>query len=175
MEDSPEPLHDRARTRIARLRGHRPNAAHGAGRSRSSSSAGKRAPSAPSVDRRTMAPLHQPIRTTRILPAIRTSTPPAPTPTIKARPRRWVRGLLQLDREVELWQTRTQIGTARTAMWKCPGDTNSADIVGRTGEQMPLQSHDGLEAETRERRPRERRGPGSGARRSARSHRAVRP
>ena len=24
-----------------------------------------------------------------------------------------------------------------------PGDTNSADIVGRTGEQMPQQSHDG--------------------------------
>lgn len=28
-----------------------------------------------------------------------------------------------------------------------PGDTDSADIVGRTGEQMPLQSHDGLESE----------------------------
>lgn len=32
-----------------------------------------------------------------------------------------------------------------------PGDTNSADIVGRTGEQMPLQSHDGLESEERPR------------------------
>lgn len=32
-----------------------------------------------------------------------------------------------------------------------PGDTNSADIVGRTGEQMPLQSHDGVEAEERQR------------------------
>jgi len=32
---------------------------------------------------------------------------------------------------------------------EAPGDTNSADIVGRTGEQMPLQSHDGLEAEER--------------------------
>ena len=31
-----------------------------------------------------------------------------------------------------------------------PGDTNSADIVGRTGEQMPKQSHDGLESEERE-------------------------
>jgi hypothetical protein len=31
-----------------------------------------------------------------------------------------------------------------------PGDTNSADIVGRTGEQMPLQSHDGLESEERQ-------------------------
>lgn len=31
-----------------------------------------------------------------------------------------------------------------------PGDTNSADIVGRTGEQMPRQSHDGLEADERD-------------------------
>ena len=33
-----------------------------------------------------------------------------------------------------------------------PGDTNSADIVGRTGEQMPEQSHDGIEPDDRERR-----------------------
>lgn len=26
-----------------------------------------------------------------------------------------------------------------------PGDTNAGDIVDRTGEQMPRQSHDGLE------------------------------
>lgn len=26
-----------------------------------------------------------------------------------------------------------------------PGDTNSADIVGRTGEQMPEQTHDGID------------------------------
>lgn len=32
-----------------------------------------------------------------------------------------------------------------------PGDTNSADIVDRTGEQMPRQSHDGLESEDRAR------------------------
>ena len=32
-----------------------------------------------------------------------------------------------------------------------PGDTNSADIVGRTGEQMPEQTHDGLEADDRTR------------------------
>ncbi len=32
-----------------------------------------------------------------------------------------------------------------------PGDTNSADIVGRTGEGMPLQSHDGVESDERER------------------------
>ena len=30
-----------------------------------------------------------------------------------------------------------------------PGDTNSADIVGRTGEQMPRQSHDGVESDDR--------------------------
>lgn len=30
---------------------------------------------------------------------------------------------------------------------EAPGDTDSADIVDRTGEQMPVQSHDGLEAE----------------------------
>jgi hypothetical protein len=35
-----------------------------------------------------------------------------------------------------------------------PGDTGSADIVGRTGEQMPTQTHDGLDGEDRE-RPRE--------------------
>ena len=32
-----------------------------------------------------------------------------------------------------------------------PGDTDSADIVGPTGEQMPQQSHDGLESDRRER------------------------
>ena len=32
-----------------------------------------------------------------------------------------------------------------------PGDTNSADIVGRTGEQMPQQPHDGVESEERKR------------------------
>ena len=32
-----------------------------------------------------------------------------------------------------------------------PGDTNSADIVGRTGEQMPQQSHDGVDADEHER------------------------
>ena len=35
-----------------------------------------------------------------------------------------------------------------------PGDTNSADIVGRTGEEMPLQSHDGVESDERQRRSR---------------------
>ena len=33
-----------------------------------------------------------------------------------------------------------------------PGDTNSGDIVGRTGEEMPLQSHDGVESDERQRR-----------------------
>ena len=31
-----------------------------------------------------------------------------------------------------------------------PGDTNSADIVDRTGEQMPEQSHDGVVEDTRD-------------------------
>lgn len=35
-----------------------------------------------------------------------------------------------------------------------PGDTNAADIVDRTGEQMPRQSHDGIESDQRERRTR---------------------
>lgn len=35
-----------------------------------------------------------------------------------------------------------------------PGDTNSADIVGRTGEQMPLQSHDGVDSDEQQRRAR---------------------
>ena len=29
-----------------------------------------------------------------------------------------------------------------------PGDTDSADIVGRTGEQMPRQTHDGIDDES---------------------------
>lgn len=32
-----------------------------------------------------------------------------------------------------------------------PGDTGSADIVGPTGEQMPQQSHDGIEDTDRDR------------------------
>lgn len=31
-----------------------------------------------------------------------------------------------------------------------PGDTNAHDIVGRTGEQMPRQSHDGVDDDERE-------------------------
>jgi hypothetical protein len=36
-----------------------------------------------------------------------------------------------------------------------PGDTQAADIVGRTGEEMPEQSHDGLEARSRKNGKRE--------------------
>lgn len=32
-----------------------------------------------------------------------------------------------------------------------PGDTGAADIVGPTGEEMPRQSHDGIESEDRAR------------------------
>lgn len=31
-----------------------------------------------------------------------------------------------------------------------PGDTNAHDIVGRTGEQMPRQSHDGIDDDERD-------------------------
>ena len=41
-------------------------------------------------------------------------------------------------------------GQAKDASVEVPGDTGSADIVGRTGEQMPQQSHDGLEADSRD-------------------------
>jgi len=34
---------------------------------------------------------------------------------------------------------------------EAPGDTNSADIVDRTGEQMPQQSHDGVTEDDRTR------------------------
>jgi hypothetical protein len=33
-----------------------------------------------------------------------------------------------------------------------PGDTNSPDIVDRTGEQMPRQSHDGVVDDTEDRK-----------------------
>ena len=32
-----------------------------------------------------------------------------------------------------------------------PGDTNAADIVGRTGEEMPAKSHDGVDEVDRSR------------------------
>ena len=51
-----------------------------------------------------------------------------------------------------------------------PGDTNSADIVGRTGEQMPQQSHDGLESEARERSARVKEEDQDPARDDRRSH-----
>ena len=44
-------------------------------------------------------------------------------------------------------QDPNQDGQSRNV--EVPGDTNSADIVGRTGEQMPEQSHDGLEPDDR--------------------------
>lgn len=40
-------------------------------------------------------------------------------------------------------------GQSKDSNVEVPGDTGSADIVGRTGEQMPRQSHDGLEADSR--------------------------
>ena len=46
--------------------------------------------------------------------------------------------------------TNDPTGQSKGSNVEVPGDTGSADIVGRTGEQMPLQSHDGLEADSRE-------------------------
>ena len=43
-----------------------------------------------------------------------------------------------------------------------PGDTNSADIVDRTGEQMPQQSHDGVVDDTPEREARSTEGAKAG-------------
>jgi len=40
-------------------------------------------------------------------------------------------------------------GKSKGSRVEVPGDTGSGDIVGRTGEQMPSQSHDGLEAISR--------------------------
>jgi hypothetical protein len=91
------------------------------------------------------------IPTTPILPAIRTSIPPVPMRTIKARPKQWVQGLLVLDPEVELMASPDPKPDRQDPNVEEPGDTGSADIVGRTGEQMPRQSHDGLETEDRER------------------------
>lgn len=39
----------------------------------------------------------------------------------------------------------------RVTNTEVPGDTDAADIVDRTGEQMPRQSHDGLEGDERDR------------------------
>jgi hypothetical protein len=85
------------------------------------------------------------------LRAIKISTPPARTPTTKAQPSRWVQELLLIDREVELMAHQDQNKDPQDPNTEIPGDTNSADIVDRTGEQMSRQSHDGLEADERER------------------------
>ena len=86
-------------------------------------------------------------------------------------------GMAPTGREVELMADQGPNKDRQDRNLEVPGDTNSADIVGRTGEQMPLQSHDGLEAEERQRRTRrERRKPRPGARRrrqSARSRRGL--
>ena len=45
--------------------------------------------------------------------------------------------------------TNDPTGQPKGSTVEVPGDTGSGDIVGRTGEQMPRQSHDGLEADSR--------------------------
>jgi hypothetical protein len=59
--------------------------------------------------------------------------------------------LLVLRPEVELMANPDPKPDRQDPNVEEPGDTNSADIVDRTGEQMPRQSHDGLETEDRER------------------------
>lgn len=53
------------------------------------------------------------------------------------------------DQDIDTAGTGAGNDSKRAATNDVPGDTGSGDIVGRTGEQMPLQSHDGVEAETR--------------------------
>jgi len=72
-------------------------------------------------------------------------------PTTKAQPRLWVQGLLLLDPEVELMADQDPKPDRQDPNVEEPGDTDSADIVDRTGEQMPRQSHDGLDTGDRER------------------------
>jgi hypothetical protein len=62
--------------------------------------------------------------------------------------------LLDFNQEVELMAYRDPNRDRQDRNVEEPGDTDSADIVGRTGEQMPKQSHDGLDTDDRE-RPRE--------------------
>jgi hypothetical protein len=47
-------------------------------------------------------------------------------------------------------QDTNQDRPGRILNLEVPGDTNSADIVDRTGEQMPRQSHDGVTTDDRE-------------------------
>ena len=54
------------------------------------------------------------------------------------------------EADTERSATNDPTGQPKGSSVEVPGDTGSSDIVGRTGEQMPLQSHDGLEADARE-------------------------
>ena len=54
------------------------------------------------------------------------------------------------DADTERSAANDPTGQPKGSSVEVPGDTGSGDIVGRTGEQMPRQSHDGLEADARE-------------------------
>ncbi|MDO8679169.1 MAG: hypothetical protein Q7R30_11490 [Acidobacteriota bacterium] len=54
------------------------------------------------------------------------------------------------DADTERSAANDPTGQPKGSSVEVPGDTGSGDIVGRTGEQMPRQSHDGLEADSRE-------------------------
>ena len=78
--------------------------------------------------------------------AIRTSTRRAPKQTSRARPRNLVPRAHAVSAErLSLMADQDPNQDRQDRNVEVPGDTNSADIVGRTGEQMPKQSHDGLE------------------------------
>jgi hypothetical protein len=81
---------------------------------------------------------------------IRTSTLQERMRIPKARPERWVLELLVIAPEVELMAQQDPKPDRQDPIVEAPGDTGAADIVDRTGEQMPQQSHDGLEAEHRD-------------------------
>ena len=85
---------------------------------------------------------------------IKTSTPQVPMPIPRAQRKLSVLELLETDPEVELMADQDPNRDRQDRNMEVPGDTDSADIVDRTGEQMPRQSHDGLEADERHRNER---------------------
>ena len=54
------------------------------------------------------------------------------------------------EADTERSATNDLTGHSKGSNVEVPGDTGSADIVGRTGEQMPRQRHDGLESDSRD-------------------------
>jgi hypothetical protein len=61
--------------------------------------------------------------------------------------------MLFVESEDELMAERHPNPERQDRSVEVPGDTDAPDIVDRTGEQMPQQSHDGLEDDDPERHP----------------------